>query len=94
MKSSGNVLTKFDIGMGAFDGAECSELIGLFMLHRLIIDTKIFDKEDICLYRDDILGTMDCDGPTMERKKKAMVKVFKEEGLTCRESCFWMFCSI
>ena len=34
--------SRFDIGMGAFDGAECSELIGLFMLHRLTLEEKFF----------------------------------------------------
>ena len=74
--------SKFDIGMGAFDGAECSELIGLYMLFQLVIEAEVIGKEEICLYRDDILGTLSCDGPNMDRKRKDIIRIFKNEGLS------------
>ena len=71
--------------MGAFDGAECSELIGLFMLNRVVHEKKIFKPEEIILYRDDVLSMSEGDGPTMERKSKAFKNIFKQEKLnvTC-----------
>ena len=46
----------FDIGQGNFDGAECSDLVGLFMLNQVINIHKVLPREDLGLYRDDILG--------------------------------------
>ena len=40
----------FDVGMGAFDGAECCDLIGLFLLHQLSAQIQGLA---IGLYRDD-----------------------------------------
>ena len=49
-KKSGN----FDVSMGSFDGAECCDIIGLFLLYHL---KRSFPEEDLGLYRDDGLGT-------------------------------------
>ncbi|KAJ8049838.1 hypothetical protein HOLleu_02755 [Holothuria leucospilota] len=48
-----NVSNQFDVTMGAFDGAEVCELVGLFLLSDL---TKKLDLKSIGLYRDDGLA--------------------------------------
>ena len=68
----------FDIAMGAFDGAECCELVGLFMLHKL---KNLIKKENIGLYRDDGLAVVEGSGPEVDRIRKKVEKVFKEVGL-------------
>ena len=41
------------------------------------------NKEDVVLYRDDGLGIFkNISGPEIERKKKAIVKVFKKSELS------------
>ena len=69
----------FDIAMGAFDGAECCELVGLFMLHKL---KNLIKKENIGLYRDDGLAVVEGSGPEVDRIRKKVEKVFKEVGLS------------
>lgn len=69
----------FDVPMGCFDGAEVCEMVGNFLLNKLL---TTFEKENIGLYRDDGLGVLKCcSGPDTERKKKKIIKVFKENGL-------------
>ena len=69
----------FDVPMGCCDGAEICELTGSYLLHQL---SNIFDKESVGLYRDDGPGVLkSLSGPEMERKKKAIVKLFKDCGL-------------
>ena len=68
------------ISMNCCDGAELCELVGSFILNKL---TSIVNKPDISLYRDDGLGIFyNVLKPEIERKKKAIVKVFKGLGLT------------
>ena len=43
----------FDVSMGAIDGAEVAELVGLLILYRL---RQVIPKIDFGLYRDDGLG--------------------------------------
>ena len=71
----------FDIGQGNFDGAECSDLVGLFMLHQVVVVHKVLPKEDLGLYRDDVLGATAGGGPKIEREKKKIMEIFKEQGL-------------
>ena len=40
----------FDVTMGAYDGAEVAEFVGLFILHKL---SSIMNISDFALYRDD-----------------------------------------
>ena len=40
----------FDVTMGAYDGAEVAEFVGLYILSKL---EKIIPQENIGLYRDD-----------------------------------------
>ena len=69
----------FDVSMGCLDGAEVCELTGTYLLHQLI---DIIPKEDLGLYRDDGLGTVNnLSGPEKERIKKQIVRIFKINGL-------------
>ena len=53
----GNSNGKFDVPMGSWDGAEVCELVGLYLLHQLTSGTnKVFDIQDVGLYRDDGLA--------------------------------------
>ena len=65
--------------MGCYGGAEFCELVGSHLLKKL---SKIVDKESVGLFRDDGLGvSRNLSGPQTERKRKAIVKVFKDCGL-------------
>ena len=50
-----NCLNAFDVAMGAFDGAEICELVGLFILNEL---ESNFGAESFGLYRDDGLAVL------------------------------------
>ena len=66
--------------MSCFDGAEICELVATYIQSKL---TNIMNKEDIGLYRDDRFGIFkNISGREIERKKKAIVKVFKKCGLS------------
>ena len=65
--------------MGSYDGAEVCELVGAFMLSKI---SSIMDRRDIGLYRDDGLGVMrHVGGPEIERRKKAIIQIFKQQKL-------------
>jgi hypothetical protein len=71
----------FDVTMGAPDGAEVCELVGVYILHKLsgTLDVPI---EHIGLYRDDgLIMARSIDGPGMERIRKQLFATFKSEGL-------------
>ena len=67
----------FDISQGAWDGAEASDLVGLFMCFQVIHVHRILPNENFGLYRDDILGLACGGGPKIEREKKRIVRIFK-----------------
>ena len=70
----------FDVPVGCFDGTEICELLGTYIQSKL---TNIMNKEDIGLYRDDGLRIFrNISRLETERKKKAIVKVFKKCKLT------------
>ena len=70
----------FDVPMGCFDGAEICELAGIFLLTKL---KDIVNIDDIGLYRDDGLGVLkNLSGPMIDRKRKDIIKLFKEHGLS------------
>ena len=73
--------SRFDVGMGAFDGAEVAELIGLYMLDLVVNVHQVLPRNSFGLYRDDILGIVRGSGPIIERVKKKIVDIFKKEGL-------------
>lgn len=75
----------FDVPMGSYDGAEVCELVGSYILSLL---SKIVNKSNIGLYRDDGLGYFeDLPNPVIERKKKSIVKAFKDCGLSITIEC-------
>ena len=51
--------------MGAYDGAEVFELVGIFILHQL---SRVYNKNNIGLYRDDGLAVIkNISGPKAEK---------------------------
>ena len=59
-----------DVTMGAYNGAEVCELVGNYLLYEL---SKLFEKKDIGLYRDDGLGAFkNKSGPESEKIKKSI----------------------
>ena len=69
----------FDTTMGAYDGAECCELIGLFMLSEM---KNRFPQLNIGLYRDDGLGAhRRIPGPELKKVREGIIALFKENGL-------------
>ena len=68
----------FDVTMGAFDGAEVCELVGLYILSLI---AEKFGEDDFGLYRDDGLGAIVATGPQGERTKKELHKIAKKCGL-------------
>ena len=75
----------FDVTMGAYDGAEVCELVGIFILNEV---NKHFDKNYIGLYRDDGLAAFrNISGPESERVKKKLQGIFKDHGLEITIEC-------
>ena len=69
----------FNVSMGACDGAEVCELISIFLLNLI---RRQYDAKNIVLYRDDGLSILEnCSGPQIEKIKKHLPKVFKNNGL-------------
>jgi hypothetical protein len=69
----------FDVAMGAYDGAEICELVGLFILHDL---EKNLGAESVGLYRDDGLAVLrKCSGSDADRMRKKIAVIFKSYGL-------------
>ena len=77
LKKSGN--EEFDVPMGCFDGAEVSELVGVYILHLL---KTVMRKENVALHRDDGPGILqNSSGPEIERKRKQIIQIFQSCGL-------------
>ena len=75
----------FDLAMGSFDGAEIFELVGLF-LDRF---ASVLGKKNLGLYRDDGLAVLrNNSGPTMERTRKKITRVFQAKGLRITSECY------
>ena len=75
----------FDVTMGAYDGAEVCELIGIYIQAQL---GEKFDIKDFGLYRDDGLAVFrKKSGPQAERIKKEFQKVFNENQLNIEILC-------
>ena len=69
----------FDVTMGSFDGAEICEILGLYLLSKLAV---LLGKENVGLYRDDGLAVINsCNGPVLDRKRKNIISLFKNESL-------------
>ena len=61
--------------MGAYDGAEICELVGIFMLSLL---SKKFSFNNIGLYRDDELSVFRNISRRQVEKKKKQFKIFSK----------------
>ena len=82
MKREGNL---FDVIMGAYDGAEVCELVGIFMLNKI---SEKYNKNDVGLYRDDSLAVFkNISGPKSERIKKNFQSLFKKYRLEIIIEC-------
>ena len=74
--------SNFDVTMGSLDGAEISELIGLFMLNEIKNNIRGLNSTNNGLYRDDgliMLGK--CPGPRKEKLIKELHRLFMSHGL-------------
>ena len=71
--------------MGAYDGAEICELVGIFMLSLL---SEKYSSNNIGLYRDDGLSVFrNISGQQAEKHKKIIQKIFKDKGLQIIIKC-------
>ena len=68
----------FDVPMGSLDASEVSETVGLYLLHRM---EDIIPDGRVGLYRDDGLSVIEGNGQEVERTRKKLSRLFKEEGL-------------
>ena len=62
----------FDVAQGSFDGAETTDLVGLFLLSKLH-----HLQMDHGLYRDDLLGVTELQGKEAEKLKQDISTVFQ-----------------
>ena len=70
----------FDIPMGCYDGAEICRLVVIYIQNKFC---KFNELERFWLYRDDGLGILRITfGPEADRKRKNIIKIFKECGLS------------
>ena len=68
--------------MGSLDGAEISELIGLFMLNETKSNTSGLSSTNNVLYRDDgLIMLPKCPDPKREKIIKDLHKLFRSHGL-------------
>ena len=68
----------FDVTMGAFDGAEVAEFVGLYLLSRLSL---IMNLNDFALYRDDGICAIRGTKRSVNEICKKIEEIFKETGL-------------
>ena len=69
----------FDVTMGAYDGAEVCELVGIYL--QSLLGEK-YNKTDFGLYRDDGMAVFrNVSGPQSARIKKEFQRIFKEDHL-------------
>ena len=71
---------RFDVPMGAWDGAEVSELCGIYILERLTNSEGPFEKSTVRLYRDDGLGVARGTDRTRNKIREQIEKIFHELG--------------
>ena len=75
----------FNVQMGAYDGAEVCELVGIFILYQL---SRIYNKINIGLYSDDGLAVFrNTNGPQAEKIKKHFQSIFHKNNLTIIVKC-------
>ena len=69
--------SNFDISMGAYHGAQACEIVGLFILSKLI---KLPNFQAI-IYRDDGLGITSSTPRQTEKLRQSIIKVFRDLNL-------------
>ena len=75
----------FDVTMGAYDGAEVCELVGIYIQAQL---SEKFEKKNFGLYRDDGLAVFrNISGPQAEKIKKEFQRIFKQNHLDITILC-------
>ena len=75
----------FDVTMGAYDGAEVFEIVGMYLLS--LLSSKC-NKEKIGLYRDDGLAVLrNVSGHQSDKLKKEFQDIFKENDLKIEIRC-------
>ena len=75
----------FDVAMGAYDGAEVCEIVGLFLLNNL---ANKYDKNSVGLYRDDGLALFkNINDHRADKIRKEFHQLFKENGLSLEIKC-------
>ena len=67
----------FDVAQGSFDGAETTDMVGLYLLSKL----KDLEEMNAGLYRDDLLGVTGLQAKEAEKLKQKISDIFKAEGL-------------
>ena len=71
--------------MGTYDGVEVCKLVGLFLLNNL---SNKFDKNSVCLYRDDGLALFkNINGHRADKIRKELHQLFMENGLSLEIDC-------
>ena len=70
----------FDVSMGAYDSCEVSELVGLYLLDQF---NPVFEENSdwYGFYRDDGLGVLRGTGRVLDKKRKQLEKICKDNGL-------------
>ena len=64
--------------MGSFDGAELCELVGIYLISKLL---EIIPKDQSGLYRDDgLLLLRKMNGHKTDKIRKQVIKLFKDAG--------------
>ena len=74
----------FDWSMGSMDGAEIAELIGIYMISKLIMQ---FKKFIFGIYIDDGLMVVKGGGPEVDRARKEVISIFLKEDFRITIEC-------
>ena len=71
--------------MGACDGAEVCEIVGIFILYQL---SRKYNKNNISFYRDDGLAVFrNIRGPQIEKIKKHFQNIFRKTNSCITVKC-------
>ena len=83
-----NIDNLFDVTMGSYCGAEVAETVGLYLLNKMTKSRNApFEPKSVGLYRDDGLAAVKASGPQIDRKRKRLEELFREEGLKITVEC-------
>ena len=69
--------SEFDVGMGSYDGAECCEIVGLYLMKKLQ-----HLNINVGVYRDDALGVSLMTPRQNDLLMKKICQIFREENLS------------